>query len=192
LFTPTEAAAIGAVGAIALGLALRRHTLSDTVGCFSETIRLVSSLIFIVIASAVFSYFVVQTGVSNQLIGAVKSAGLGAIGVITAVCVLYIVMGAFLEGIGMLLITVPITLPLVLSFGFDPIWFGVLLVILIEVGLIHPPMGMNLFAINAVTKDIDILDIYKGSAPFLIAPLLLIVLMVAFPQIVLWLPAQLH
>ena len=75
----------------------------------------------------------------------------------------------------------------------DPrLWFGVLLVILIEVGLIHPPMGMNLFAINAVSKDIDILDIYKGSAPFLIAPLVLIVLMIAFPQIVLWLPAQLH
>ena len=191
-FTPTEAAAIGALGAIALGLALRRHAVKDTVGCFFETIRLVSSLIFIVIASAVFSYFVVQTGVSNQLIGAVKSLGLGAIGVITAVCVLYIVMGAFLEGIGMLLITVPITLPLVLSFGYDPVWFGVLLVILIEVGLIHPPMGMNLFAINAVSKDIDILDIYKGSAPFLIAPLVLIVLMIAFPQIVLWLPAQLH
>ncbi|MFA6267342.1 MAG: TRAP transporter large permease [Pseudolabrys sp.] len=191
-FTPTEAAAIGALGAILLGLVLRRHTISDTVGCFFETISLVSSLVFIVIASAVFSYFVVQTGLSSQLIGAVKGIGLGAIGVIVAVCVLYIVMGAFLEGIGMMLITVPITLPLILSFGFDPIWFGVLLVILIEVGLIHPPMGMNLFAINAVSKEISIFDIYKGAAPFLIAPLLLIVLMIAFPQIVLWLPAQLH
>ncbi|RDV03577.1 TRAP transporter large permease [Undibacter mobilis] len=191
-FTPTEAAAIGALGAILLGLVLGRHKMSDTVACFFETISLVSSLVFIVIASAVFSYFVVQTGVSNQLIGVVKGIGLGAIGIITAVCVLYIVLGAFLEGIGMLLITVPITLPLVLSYGYDPVWFGVLLVILIELGLIHPPMGMNLFAINAVTKDIGILDIYKGSVPFLIAPLLLIVLMIMFPQIVLWLPAQLH
>ena len=191
-FTPTEAAAIGAMGAILLGLVLGRHKLSDTVDCFFETIRLVSSLVFIVIASAVFSYFVVQTGVSNQLIGVVKGIGLEAIGVIVAVCLLYIVLGAFLEGIGMLLITVPITLPLVLSFGYDPVWFGVLLVILIEVGLIHPPMGMNLFAINAVSKEINILDIYKGAAPFLIAPLLLIVLMIVFPQIVLWLPAQLN
>lgn len=191
-FTPTEAAAIGAFGAILLGLMLGRHKLSDTFACFFETIRLVSSLVFIVIASAVFSYFVVQTGVSNQLIGAVKGIGLDAIGVITAVCVLYIVLGAFLEGIGMLLITVPITLPLVLSYGYDPVWFGVLLVILIELGLIHPPMGMNLFAINAVSKEIHIFDIYKGSAPFLIAPLLLIVLMVIFPQIVLWLPAQMN
>ena len=128
--------------------------------------------------------------IALQLVG--METVIGALGVIVAVCVLYIVLGAFLEGIGMLLITVPITLPLVLSYGYDPVWFGVLLVILIELGLIHPPMGMNLFAINAVSKEINIIDIYKGSAPFLIAPLLLIVLMIAFPQIVLWLPAQMN
>ena len=121
-----------------------------------------------------------------------KAAGLGPVGIIVAVCVLYIVMGAFLEGIGMLLITVPITLPLVLSFGYDPVWFGVLLVILIEIGLIHPPMGMNLFAINAVTREISIFDIYKGSAPFLIAPIILIALMIVYPQVVLWLPSHLN
>ena len=133
-----------------------------------------------------------QTGISNHLIDSVKAVGFGPIGIIVAVCLLYIVMGAFLEGIGMLLVTVPITLPLVLSFGYDPIWFGVLLVILVEIGLIHPPMGMNLFAINAVTKDITIFDIYKGSAPFLIAPIVLISLMIAYPQIVMWLPSQLE
>lgn len=191
-FTPTEAAAIGAFGALTLSAVLRRSSVTESVECFRDTVRLVSSLVFIVIASAIFSYFIVQTGISNHLAGAVKSAGFGAVGVIVAVCVLYIVMGAFLEGIGMLLITVPITLPLILSFGYDPIWFGVLLVILIEIGLIHPPMGMNLFAINAVTKDINIVDIYKGSAPFLIAPIVLIVLMIAYPDIVLWLPGKLN
>jgi tripartite ATP-independent transporter DctM subunit len=189
-FTPTEAAAIGAFGAIGLSAALKRSSFTEAVGCFLDTVRLVSSLVFIVIASAIFSYFIVQTGISNHLADSVKTIGFGPLGIIVAVCVLYIVMGAFLEGIGMLLITVPITLPLVSSFGYDPIWFGVLLVILIEIGLIHPPMGMNLFAINAVTKDITIFDIYKGSAPFLIAPLILIVLMVAYPEIVLWLPGQ--
>jgi tripartite ATP-independent transporter DctM subunit len=191
-FTPTEAAAIGAFGALALSAILRRHSIAESANCFIETVRLVSSLVFIVIASAIFSYFIVQTGISNHLIGSVKAVGFGPIGIIVAVCVLYIVMGAFLEGIGMLLVTVPITLPLVLSFGYDPIWFGVLLVILIEIGLIHPPMGMNLFAINAVTKDITIFDIYKGSAPFLIAPIVLIALMIAYPQLVMWLPSQLN
>jgi tripartite ATP-independent transporter DctM subunit len=191
-FTPTEAAAIGAFGALALSAILRRHSIGESIGCFTETVRLVSSLVFIVIASAIFSYFIVQTGVSNHLIGSVKAVGFGPIGIVVAVCLLYIVMGAFLEGIGMLLVTVPITLPLVLSFGYNPIWFGVLLVILIEIGLIHPPMGMNLFAINAVTKDITIFDIYKGSAPFLIAPIVLIALMIAYPQLVMWLPSQLN
>ena len=191
-FTPTEAAAVGALGALFLGFVLRRHRLSESVRCFFETVRLVSSLVFVVIASTIFSYFVVQTSISNHLIGAVKDVGFGPIGVVVAICVLYIIMGAFLEGIGMMLITVPITLPLVMSFGFDPVWFGVLLVILIEVGLIHPPMGMNLFAINAVAKEINIFDIYKGSAPFLLAPLILIGLMIAFPQLVLWLPARIH
>jgi len=191
-FTPTEAAAIGAFGALGLSAILRRQNLAQSFGCFVETVRLVSSLVFIVIASAIFSYFIVQTGISSQLVGSVKAVGFGPIGIIVAVCILYIVMGAFLEGIGMLLVTVPITLPLVLSFGYDPIWFGVLLVILVEIGLIHPPMGMNLFAINAVTKDINIFDIYKGSAPFLIAPIVLIVLMVAYPQLVMWLPSQIN
>lgn len=191
-FTPTEAAAIGAFGAIGLSAALNRSSFTESVDCLLETVRLVSSLVFIVIASAIFSYFIVQTSISNHLADSVKAAGFGPLGIIVAVCVLYIVMGAFLEGIGMLLITVPITLPLVLSFGYDPIWFGVLLVILIEIGLIHPPMGMNLFAINAVTKDITIFDIYKGSAPFLIAPIILIALMIAYPEIVLWLPSQLR
>ncbi len=191
-FTPTEAAAIGAFGAIVLSAILRRHDFSETINCFVGTVRLVSSLIFIVIASGVFSYFIVQTGISDHLIGWVKWIGFGKIGIVVAVCVLYIVMGAFLEGIGMLLVTVPITLPLMLSFGYDPVWFGVLLVILIEIGLIHPPMGMNLFAINAVTKDITIFDIYKGSAPFLIAPIILIALMITFPELVLWLPSHLN
>lgn len=191
-FTPTEAAAIGAFGALGLSAILRRQTVAESLGCFVETVRLVSSLVFIVIASGIFSYFIVQTGISAHLVGSVKSLGFGPIGIIVAVCVLYIVMGAFLEGIGMLLVSVPITLPLVLSFGYDPIWFGVLLVILVEIGLIHPPMGMNLFAINAVTKDITIFDIYKGSAPFLIAPLVLIALMIAFPQLVMWLPSHVH
>jgi tripartite ATP-independent transporter DctM subunit len=191
-FTPTEAAAVGALGALFLGFILRRHTLSDSAECFFETVRLTSSLIFIVLASTIFSYFIVQTEISRHLIDFMKMLGVGPIGFIALLLIGYIVMGCFLEGIGMILITVPIILPLVLAFGYDPVWFGVYLVIVVELGLIHPPMGLNLFAINAVTKEINIFDIYKGSAPFLLAPLVLIVLMVAFPQIVLWLPSRMQ
>jgi TRAP-type C4-dicarboxylate transport system permease large subunit len=102
------------------------------------------------------------------------------------------VLGCFLEGIGMVLITVPVFLPLVTKFGYDPIWFGVILVIVVEVGLIHPPVGMNLFVIQAQAPDIKITSIYRGIIPFLIAPPLLILLLFLFPQIALWLPAALY
>ena len=104
----------------------------------------------------------------------------------------YIVLGCFLEGIGMVLITVPVFLPLVKQFGYDPIWFGVILVIVVEVGLIHPPVGMNLFVIQAQAPDLRITSIYRGIVPFLFAPLVLIVLMFFFPQLALWLPNALY
>lgn len=191
-FTPTEAAAVGALGALLLGFALGRLTPRGAGECFLETVRLVSSLIFIVLASTLFSYFIVQTNVANAIASGMQGFGFTALTVIVLICVIYIVMGCFLEGIAMILITVPITLPLVLSFGYDPVWFGVLLVVLIEFGLITPPVGMNLFVIRAVSPGISISDLYRGTLPFLVAPLALIALMIAFPGLVLWLPAQLY
>lgn len=191
-FTPTEAAAVGAAGAVLLGLALRRLTPRELAGCFIETVRLVASVIFIVMASTMFSYFIVQTGIAKGISEGLQSAGANATAVVLLLCVIYIVMGCFLEGIAMILITVPITLPLIMSFGLDPVWFGVMLVILIEIGLITPPMGMNLFVIRAVSPEISILDMYRGTLPFLAAPLILIGLMIAWPDIALWLPSLLN
>ena len=112
------------------------------------------------------------------------------VGVMLLVVVFYIALGCFLEGIGMVLVTVPILLPVVLANGFDPIWFGVLLVIVVEIGLIHPPVGMNLFVIRAQAPEIDIRVMYLGVIPFLFAPLVLVGLLIAFPEIALWLPRQ--
>ena len=191
-FTPTEAAAVGALGALVLGLVLGRMSPRGAAECFLETVRLVSSVIFIVLASTLFSYFIVQTGMAGGLADGMQSAGLNGTAVILLLCIIYIFIGCFLEGIAMILITVPITLPLALSFGFDPVWFGVLLVVLIEIGLITPPMGMNLFVIRAVSPEISIMDMYRGALPFLAAPLVLIALMIAWPGLVLWLPSLLQ
>jgi C4-dicarboxylate transporter, DctM subunit len=191
-FTPTEAAAVGALGALLLGLVLGRMSLRDVTSSFTETVRLVASVIFIVMASTMFSYFIVQTGVAGAISAGMQSAGIGATAVIILLCVIYIVMGCFLEGVAMILITVPITLPLVLSFGVDPVWFGVMLVILIEIGLITPPMGMNLFVIRAVSPGISIGQMYRGALPFLAAPLVLIILLIVWPSLALWLPSQLR
>jgi len=104
----------------------------------------------------------------------------------------YIILGCFLEAIGMILITVPVFQPLIKTFGYDPIWFAIIVVIMVEVGLIHPPVGMNLFVIQAQAPDVKIASIYRGIVPFLLAPLVLIVLMFLFPQIALWLPKALY
>jgi TRAP-type C4-dicarboxylate transport system permease large subunit len=106
--------------------------------------------------------------------------------------VAYIVLGCFLEGIGLVLITVPVFLPVVVASGFDPIWFGVIVVIVVELGLIHPPVGMNLFVIQAQIPEMPILSIYKGTIPFLIAPIVLIALLMMMPQIALYLPRLLY
>jgi tripartite ATP-independent transporter DctM subunit len=189
-FTPTEAAAVGALGAILLGLLLGRQGIAETIHCFMETIRMVSSLLIVVMGSSIFSYFVVQTGLSDHLTSAVKASGLSGKEVMLLLSVAYILLGCFLEGIGMILVTVPIVLPLVLSYGYDPIWLGVLLVLLVEIGLVHPPLGMNLFVIKAVQPEISIFDIYKGTLPFLIAPIVLIIVIIFYPGLVLWLPSR--
>ena len=107
------------------------------------------------------------------------------------IVILYIVMGCFLEGIGMVLITVPVFLPVIEGYGFDPIWFGVLVAVLVELGLITPPVGMNLFIIKAQADDLSMGRLYRSIAPFLLAPAILMALLFAMPQIALWLPGVL-
>jgi TRAP-type C4-dicarboxylate transport system permease large subunit len=187
-FTPTEAAAIGAFGALALGFVTMRLSLRAAFDSFEETVRLVASLTFIVIASIMFSYFVVQTGLSRGIAAWITEADMNPIAVIALIFVFYLVLGCFLEGLGMVLITVPILLPVMLAVGFDPVWFGVFLVVMVEIGLITPPVGMNLFVLRAVAPQISMRDAYLGALPYLTAPVLLVVLMIAFPDIALWLP----
>ena len=187
-FSPTEAAAIGAFGAAVVGLARRRLPASQAITCFNETVRITANLVLIVLGSTVFSYFVVQSGIASTLVKSIAGLGVSPLAVMLLLVVFYIVLGCFLEGIGMVLVTVPLLLPLVIANGFDPVWFGVLLVTVIEIGLIHPPVGMNLFVIRAQAPEIGLPDMYRGVLPFLVAPFVLIALLLIFPQIALWLP----
>jgi C4-dicarboxylate transporter DctM subunit len=191
-FSPTEAAAIGAIGALLLGVLLRRLGLREAANAFVETVRTTSALTLIVMASTLFSYFVVQTRIAKNIVDLLASSGLSPTIVMLLIVVFYIALGCFLEGIGMVLVTVPILLPVVLANGFDPVWFGVMLVIVVEIGLIHPPVGMNLFVIRAQAPQIDIRAMYLGVIPFLFAPLVLIALLIAWPEIALWLPRQIR
>lgn len=186
-FSPTEAASVGAFGALLLGLWRRTIGRRAILEGFTETARITANIVLIVIGSTIFSYFVVQTGIAQSGVAWIKAAGVPPLAVMILLVVFYIALGCFLEGIGMVLVTVPVFLPLVVANGYDPVWFGVLLVIVVEIGLIHPPVGMNLFVIRAQSPEISLRAMYLGVLPFLLAPLVLIILLLAFPEIALWL-----
>lgn len=192
IFSPNEAAGIGCFGAILLGFLDRRLTIAGLMRSLRATALTSASLFLIVIGATMFANFVVQTRLPNLLIAAAQDWGLTPLAVMAIIVLLYVVLGCFLEGIGMVLITVPVFLPVVTDFGYDPLWFGILVVIVVELGLITPPVGMNIFIIQAQAPDVRLARLYKGIVPFLIAPLLLIVLLFAFPQIALWLPNVLY
>lgn len=187
-FSPTEAAAIGAFMALAIGALQGKINTSVFSKCFVETVKTTCMLFMIIICAVIFSYFVVQAQLPSALILWIKQMDMSPLMLMLTLIVTYIVLGCFLEGIGLVLITVPVFLPVVVASGFDPIWFGVLVVVVVEMGLIHPPVGMNLFVIQAQVPDIPILSIYKGTLPFLVSPLVLILLLLMFPDIALFLP----
>ncbi len=192
LFSPTEAAAIGAFGAFALATLTGQMSLPRFWKCVRQSVQTTAMLFFIMIGAFLFSYFIVQTQLPVTLVALVREAGLSPLYVMIVLIVIYIVLGCFLDGIGMILVTVPIFFPLVVENGFDPVWFGVMLVTLMEIGLIHPPVGMNLFVIRAQLPDIPLSAIYLGVVPFLLAQAALIVLLLAFPHMALWLPTALY
>jgi len=185
-FSPTEAAAVGAFGALLLGVWRRTLTRAGILDGLGETARITANIVLIVVGSTIFSYFVVQTAIAQNLVGWIRGTGLSATSVMVLLVIVYIFLGCFLEGIGMVLVTVPVFLPLVTANGYDPVWFGVLLVIVVEIGLIHPPIGMNLFVIRAQSPEISLRDMYSGVLPFLFAPLLLIALLILYPDLALW------
>ncbi len=192
IFSPTEAASIGALGAILLGVVGRRLPLRALVKTIENAVVTSCMLYVIIIGANLFAYFIVQTQLPALLAEQARAYAMPGSLVMVLVIVAYILMGCFLEAIGMILITVPVFLPLILAYGYDPTWFAIIVVIVVEVGLIHPPIGMNLFVVQAQAPDIRTMVIYRGILPFLVAPFVLIVLLFAFPGLALWLPRLLY
>jgi len=192
IFSPNEAAAVGAFGAIVLGFIDGRLNLEGLIRSLRSTAITTAVLFMIVIGATMFANFVVQTRLPNLLISTTELWNLSPLMIMAIIIALYIVLGCFLEGIGMVLITVPVFLPVITGYGYDPLWFGIIVVIVVEMGLITPPVGMNIFIIQAQSPEIQLTELYKNILPFLIAPIVLIVLLFAFPQIALWLPELLY
>jgi tripartite ATP-independent transporter DctM subunit len=191
-FSPTEAAAVGTFATIVIATLTGQLTFRQLADSVIESSRTTAMLFFILLGAIMFSYFIVQTQIATNLAAWVVSLHLPPTAVMIVVVLFYVALGSFLESLTMILITVPVFAPLAEGLGYDLIWFGVLLVVLIEVGLIHPPMGMNLFVLQSQLSNAKLGQMYIGSAMFLVANAILIALLLAFPQLALWLPGLLY
>ncbi|REG82642.1 TRAP transporter large permease [Marinomonas pollencensis] len=181
-FTPTEAAAVGA-GATLLIALFRGMRWTQFQAAVSETLVMSAMIFFMIIGAEIFGYFLSVSRISFSLVEYVGSLNLSPYMVLLCVLVLFMLLGCVMDSIAMLLLTVPVVYPLIEAAGFDPIWFGIVAVITVELGLITPPVGMNVFVIKSVAPHISLGDMYKGVVPFVISDLLRLALIVAFPVI---------
>lgn len=187
--TPTEAAAFGATSVLLLGLARRRLSRAGLWDAVRETVTQTAMIFAIALASKVLVAFVAFTGVSAQLAEAASGLEGGRLLVLLAICAVYVVLGMFMDPIGILLLTLPVVVPIVDALGYNLIWFGILLVKLLEVGMITPPVGLNVFVLKGAIGDtVKLEDIFRGIVPFLLMDVVTLAIMIAFPSMILWLP----
>lgn len=187
-FTPVEASGVGAGVTILLALGTRAIRWQGFVRAVRETVRTSAMLTMIVIGANVLNPFLTLTGIPRALGDGLGALGLGPYGTLVVILLSYVVLGMFLDGLAMLVVTVPIYYPVILAAGFDPIWFGVVAVIVIEMGMITPPVGLNVFVVRSVAGDVALSTIFAGVLPFLAAMAVTLALVVAFPQIALLIP----
>ena len=186
--TPTEAAALGVVAALVLAAIYRKLTVRMLHECFLSMARTTAMILLIIVAAFFMNYIVGILGIPFTLTNWVADLGLTPLGLILVLVVFYLVLGCFLETLSMMIATVPIVVPMVVEFGYDPVWFGIFLVIMMEISLITPPIGMNLYVVQGVRGKGSITDVMLGSLPFLVIMLLFVLLIIIWPGLVLWLP----
>lgn len=188
IFTPTEAAGIGASGAFFIALLRRRLTFKRLTETLVSAVRTTSMLFFLVIGAVLFSNFINVAGLPDSLRDLVIGMELSPLLVILAIIAIYVILGCVLESMSMILLTVPVFYPLVQTLGFDLIWFGILVVVVTEISLITPPVGLNVFVLKTVLPDVKLSTIFKGVTPFWIADIFRLILIATIPAISLFLP----
>ncbi|GIK79881.1 MAG: TRAP transporter permease [Pseudorhodoplanes sp.] len=190
MFTATEAAGMGAGGALLIGIARGRLTRHDILRSLLESTRTTAAVFTILIGALLFGYFLTITQTPQKVMEFLTGLGIGRYGILTVILLMYLVLGCLMDALAMIILTVPIVFPIIKQLGFDPIWFGIIIVMTVELGLIHPPVGMNIFVIKSVIDDVKISTIFYGVLPFIITDILRLVLLVAFPFLALWLPSH--
>ena len=190
LFTPTEAGGMGAGGAFLIGLARRRLTRNDILQALLQATRTAAAMFTVLIGAILFGYFLTVTQTPQNVTAFITGLGLGRYGVLVVIMGMYLILGCLMDAMAMIILTVPIIFPVITALGFDPVWFGVIIVMTVELGLIHPPVGMNVFVIKTVVKDVSFSTIFMGVLPFVATDLIRLAILIAFPIIALWLPSR--
>ncbi|SEK12333.1 MULTISPECIES: TRAP transporter large permease [unclassified Variovorax] len=189
-FTPTEAGGVGASGAFILGLVRRKLDGPKIREALLSATRTAAAVFTVLIGALLFGYFLTITQSPQKLTEFLTGLGIGRYGVLALIMLMYLVLGCLMDAMAMIILTVPIIYPVIVHLGFDPIWFGVIIVMTVELGLIHPPVGMNVFVIKSVVKDVSFTTIFKGVLPFIVTDIVRLVILIAFPVIALWLPTR--
>jgi len=183
VFTATESAGMGAAGAFLIALARRKLSRSAFLDCLVESSKTTAMIFVIAFGAMVFANFVALSGMVGALIGWIEDMRLPATGVIVAIAAIYLVLGCLMESLGLMILTVPVFAGVMQSLGVNLVWFGVFVVMMIEIGMLTPPVGMNVFTVKTMNPEIPLKTIFKGVMPFVIANLLAVAIMVAWPQI---------
>ena len=188
-FSPTYAASAGTAGVIIIGLVRRQLTWQGFLNGVKDAIRINCFIMVIVAGAFVFGHFLTVTNIPTMLVNWVEAMHMNKYLVLIAVIAIYYVISMFMDELALITLTIPIFYPLILSVGWDPIWFGVIMVVLVEMGVIAPPVGINVFVIHGVAEGVPITTIYKGIFPFLACMFVLAILLMVFPILATWLPS---
>ena len=186
--TPTEAAALGVFGALILAACTRRLTISMLLACFEGTMKSTAMIMLIVIGAAFMNFIMSGIGLTNALTNSITGLGVSPTTMLLILVVLYLALGCFMETLSMMITTIPIVAPVMIAMGFDPVWLGIVIIILVEVALITPPVGLNLFVVQSLRTSGSMNDVMIGSVPFVLILLGMVAILAIFPDLALWLP----
>jgi C4-dicarboxylate transporter, DctM subunit len=190
LFTPTEAGGVGAGGAFIIGVLRGRLGRAEIRQSLLQATRTAAAVFTVLIGALIFSYFLTITQTPQKVTEFLVGLGLGPYGVLALIMGMYLILGCLMDALAMVILTVPIVFPVMKALGFDPIWFGVIIVMTVELGLIHPPVGMVVFVIKSVIDDVKFSTIFRGVIPFIFTDFLRLLILIAFPIIATWLPSR--
>lgn len=190
--TPTEASAVGAFLTMLIGVLRRRLNVRTIIDSLVEALRTSVAVYTILIGAILFGYFLAITQSPQRITNMLIGFDLGAYGTLTLILAMFVLAGCILDSMAMIILLVPIVFPVIVALGFDPVWFGIIIVMTAELGLITPPVGINVFVINTIAKDVKLTTIFKGVVPFIVSDILRLVILVLFPAIVLFLPMTMN